>query len=171
MQTDEPQQFRLNTQVLILVAVALMALAAPLAMVIFSLRSMSGRGAEPTNSPPEAAAPLEKALEDIAGRTLAPAGLLDDQPRLEIRTDRPDEVLARVEALLKSYDASALPPERGEGTIRVVVMLPASRVADFFAASQAGDSGDRPEVPLTRTLVVDETRTLVEIVIQKKTDP
>lgn len=153
-------------------AVGLMALAAPVAMVVFSLRSFSGREAGSDLSTSEAAAPLEKALEDIADRNLAPAGLGDDQPRLEIRTDRPEEVLVRVEALLAAYGASALPPERTTDTIRLVGMIRADQVADFFAACRAEDPGrDSTAGSSPGTGGPNDTRTLVEIVIQKNQVP
>ena len=165
MQTQEHKQFRLGPQALAIAAVALMALAAPVAMVVFSLRSMTEKKVEPPVS--EAAAPLEKALEDIASKSLAPVSLGADQARVEIITDDPEGELIRIEGVLKVFKASALPAEADGQQARLLVTLAASQVPEFIAACE---KKDLPK-PGSTTTVIDQARTLVEIVIKKKNSP
>jgi len=163
VQTEEQKQFRLNPQVLVLVAVALLALGAPVAMVILSVQSMTKK------SPPATAAAdsesLRIALEDIAAKTLAPSALSDIQLRVEILADDPAKELARIEGLLKIFQAAALPPSLENGAIRLLVTVAQNRTPDFIKACKDPAAAPGEAQPVTNR---EETRALLEIMINKK---
>jgi len=163
VQTEEQKQFRLNPQVLVLVAVALLALGAPVAMVILSVQGMTKK------SPPATAAAdsesLRIALEDIAAKTLAPSALSDIQLRVEILADDPAKELARIEGLLKIFQAAALPPSLENGAIRLLVTVAQNRIPDFIKACKDPAAAPGEEQPVTNR---EETRALLEIMINKK---
>jgi hypothetical protein len=166
VQTEQRQQFRLTHQILAVVAVVFLALAVPVAMVIFSLQTMTAK--KIVDPEPAASAPLEKALEDISAKNLAPAALSEGQFRVEIPTGRPERDLTRIQNLLKSFNAAALPPAREGETIRLLVTVAESRVSDFVAACQ-GEAQPAESLPFAPPR--DQARVLVELVIQKRSAP
>lgn len=172
VQNKEPQQFRLNSQAVIIVAITLIALAIPLAMVMFYLQGVAGKrtdiGVE------EISKPLEAKLEILAEDALAPSALDVNQPHIRILTDEPEKMLERVKTVLESFDASVLPPAREGETTRLLASLPTSRVKVLQAALRRDRDGappDQPHPSETNRIVIDDTTTLVEIVIQTKRSP
>ena len=164
MQTEEQKQFRLSPQVLVVAAVVLLALSAPVAMVIISVSNLTKK-----SPPPPAAAdsgPLQNALEDIAAKTLAPSALNDGQLRVEILADDPVKELVRIEGLLKIFQAAALPPSMEKGNVRLLVSVAQNQSKDFISACQNPESSEGELQPMTNG---NEPRALVEVVINKKT--
>ncbi len=167
MQTEEPKQFRLNRQVFIIAVVALLALAPPMAFVILSLRTTFGpKPAPPSAAAAETSAPLQKALEDIADKSLAPPSLDEASGSVvNLETNDPERELARVEALAKNFDAVALPAAREGGQIRLRVSLAENQSANFVQACLEKKS---PPPVADNT---DPARVLVEVVIKKNIAP
>lgn len=150
-------------------AVVFIALAVPVAMVLFSVSAMTrGKSGSPPN--PEADAALEKGLADIAAQNLAPAALSEGQARVEIIADDAEAESARIQKLLNDYEAAALPAARKGNSISLLAAIPESRVAAFTKACRnEKETGEEPAIRIDQTR--DQARTLVEIVITEKSAP
>ncbi len=167
MQTEEPKQFRLNPQVLVVVAVVLLALALPIFFVILSLQTAFGTKPAASSPAAEAAlsAPLQKALEDIADKSLNPAGLgaWGDREVL-LGAQDPESELVRVESLVKAFGAVSLPAAREGGRLRLRVSLAENQSANFIKACEE-------KTTPTPTRSPDPARAMVEVVIEKQRLP
>jgi len=167
VQTEEPKQFRLNPQVLVVVAVVLLALALPISFVILSLQTAFGtkQAASSSAAETETSAPLQKALEDIADKSLNPAGLgaLGDR-EVVLSAEDPESELVRVESLVKTFSAVSLPAAREDGRLRLRVSIAEDLSSNFIKACEE-------KTAPTPTTSTDPARAMVEVVIEKKTLP
>lgn len=167
MQTEEPKQFRLNPQVLIVATVALLALALPIAFVIASLQTAFSpkRVAPSPAAEAETAAPLQKALEEIADKSLNPAVIEASSDReIVLLVEDPEGELARVEALAKALDAVSLPAARDDKQIRLRVSLGDDQSSTFIKACH-----EKTLPPQTKS--TGPARAMIEVVIRKKNLP
>ncbi len=159
MQTEEPKQFRLNKQVLVMLAAVLFALALPLAVVAFfvaeNVRAREQRAAAARTE--AASGALQSALEGIAAANLAPGPIGDEA--LEIRTANARAERRRVMELAASAGGEGVViSEDGGG--KIWARIPESRMAAFRAACL--DAANGKALP---TGPSDEPRALVEIVL------
>lgn len=148
-----------------MVAIAFLALTLPIAMVLVTARSLLIKKNPPASAEAVAAAsaPLQKSLEDMADKSLAPLTLSEDQSRIELSSADPAADLARVRDLASRFQASTLSPSESAGETRLLVTLAESRAGDFAKACR-----DPAFEPAISPAAPDQPRTLLEIVIRKK---
>ena len=123
--------FRLNPQVVQMLAVALVALAVPLAVVILGLRQISARPSAPAPEIPE----LRVSLEQVADQHLRPPGMMTGEAIVLQRpgAELPD-VRREIELAAAKAGGSVLVTEIPEGGVRLLVKVPASSAGDFDRA-------------------------------------
>jgi hypothetical protein len=131
----------------------LAALALPIASIILTLQVLTKRDGEPPTS--DGSVVLEDVLRGIADEKLSPDELKNGEARIELVVFDVSEERGRVEALLKSVGGIAIPTSESESEIRLLVRVPADRLAEFLAACLGEAS--RPSVG-----------DLFEIVIKKR---
>jgi len=112
-----------------------MALAIPMVCVVLAYKAYSTP--KRADLPPEALAPLQKALEDVASKELQPPPqLLPGTSVLEVSAVNTDAGLAIIQKAASSLEGAVLP---GADAGRVLVQLPAGR-AEAFARSLKGEN-------------------------------
>jgi len=162
VQTEEPKQFRLNKQVLIMLAAVLFALALPLAVVAFfvaeNVKAREQRAAEARAD--AASGALQTALEGIAAANLAPGPIGD--AALEIQTSNVRAERRRVIDLAAAAGGEGVVISEGDGG-KIWVRIPESRIPAFRAACL--DAANGKALP---TGPSDEPRALLEIVIRSE---
>ena len=159
MQTKGQQQFRINRQVGVTILICLIALALPLASIIFGLQSLTRKQATSSqSSESELSLPLRSMLEGIADEKLTPEDLQESEARLELIAPELPTERARIEQLLANYGGVAIPRLEDGAEIRLLVQVPEQSVEDFLAACGGGKE---------RGLVGDLSGGLFELVIKK----
>jgi hypothetical protein len=162
MQTKEDQQFRLNPQVLVMVAVALFALALPVAMGVYALQLYTREASPPPDSD-VGMEPLRQVLEDIAIEHFPAATLDPDRIPLEVTVTDPGNEQARIMELARTFEATALPSEGEGGSTKVLVSIARDRTEEFIQRCR----GSEEPVQLPE----DQVRFWVEIVIAEQKTP
>lgn len=140
MQTKGRQQFRINWQVIVIIAVCLVALALPLGGVILTLHSLTQSRA-PQESASGSSEALQSRLEGIVDERLAPEQLPSNEGRIELIADDLRGERARISELLASYGGSSISRFENEAEIRLLVQVPAEGLSDFLAACQGKEVG------------------------------
>lgn len=120
--------FRLNPQVVQMLAVVLVALAVPLTVVILGLRQVSLRPSGPAPEIPE----LRASLEQVADQHLRPSGMMAGEAIVLHRAsaELPD-VRRQIEVAAAKVGGSVIVSEIPEGGVRLLVKVPASSAGDF----------------------------------------
>lgn len=112
-----------------------MALAIPMVCVVLAYKAYSTPPR--ADLPPEALAPLQKALEDVASKELQPPPqLLPGTSTLEVSAVNTDAGLAIIQKAASTLEGTVLP---GADAGRVLVQLPAGS-AEAFARSLKGEN-------------------------------
>jgi hypothetical protein len=143
-----------------MIGICLLALALPLAGVIWFLSTLRFSA----DTPPVDVPQLTAALEEISAKTLAP-GTLESGEREAIRleTPNPTERVAGVIKLARSVGGTAFPVTEESGAQRLWVSVPEKRLPAFVEACRAGV--EELEYP---TAGENDARILLEIVVQQK---
>jgi hypothetical protein len=157
LQTEGQRQFRFTWQLGVTIAVCLIALALPIASVLVTVHSLTrGASQQRENSPePIASEALENVLKGIADEKLGPPKLETEVTTMELVAADMENERRRVEELLKSVGAVAIPTGESGSQIRLLARIPEDRLAEFVAAC----FGERTQAPVGD---------LVEIVIRKE---
>jgi|GEM_PF-1959259 len=159
MQTNEEKKFRLSPQVLIMVAVVLLALALPVALSVHALQLAAGKLLpEPTTEELETE-PLRQILEDLATEQLSNSLLDSDRMEIFLTAKDSGKEQARIEALARDYEATALPSTDSGGTAKVLVSIPQEKAGDFLRKLGAGGEVGR--------LPKEQSRIWIEIVVRQ----
>ena len=157
MQTEEHRQFRLTPQVVIVLAVTMLALTLPITGVVLAFRGViKPRHAEQQQ---QAFVPLQKALEEIAQKNLAPETLTTPSVYLQV-VDLEHET-KRIDGLIRAFSGVGFPSDPGENEIRLLVQLPTRQVQAFIEACKG--------MEVVKNSGNDSSRTIVEVVIRRKT--
>lgn len=141
--------FRLNPQVVHMLAVVLLAMAIPLVVLILGIRGFSSKPAAPTPEVPG----LRAALEQVASKTLPPAELGTGYQQVVLLPGHVVNPLERQKAIERcagELGGATLLTEQKDGRSRVLVQIPAAAAARFeevalpgFSSSSAPDpAGD-----------------------------
>jgi len=160
VQTDEPQIFRFNWQVGVILAITGVALIIPLIGVGFLVNALLHPKTVPMVVQPEA--PFRKSLEDIANQKLgASTSLGNDSNTLAISSKDPVAETARVEQLARQVGGFSLPPEQESVVTRVTVQIPRNQLDSFRQACW------NPQVSVS-SAKPDSSTELLQIVISKQ---
>lgn len=160
MQTEQKSQFRLNPQALVVVGIALIALALPVAGVLAFVWGGKQKHSAPTGPDPQ----LVRVLEEVSDKTLAPKPLeTGNREAIRINSPEPSERAAAAVRLAASVGGTAMPVTEAPNQVRVWVSLPEKRVPAFVEAFREGvkELEYPPEDP-------GGTRILVELIIERK---
>lgn len=148
-----------------MLAAVFMALAFPLAAIIsFALGNYKLRqqAANPESASADAGVPLQKSLEDIAGRTLAPQSLNDST--VEIVADNPAAKVIEITKLAEAFGGSAMAVST-EGAEKLWTQIPGDRVEIFKGACAKGLKEGMAPVP------GQAEKVMIEVVIKKPRTP
>jgi len=129
--------FRLNPQVVQMLAIVLIALAIPLAVLILGIK-----GAKPKAPSPEAPG-LRAALELAASKILPPPAGLGTGSRQFVLMPGQGNPVERQKAIERSageLGGTALLVGQADGGVRLIVQIPAAAAARFEAGALAGFS-------------------------------
>lgn len=125
--------FRLNPQVIQMLAVVLIALAVPLTVVILGLRQVSLRPSGPAPEIPE----LRASLEQVADQHLRPSGMMMAGAAIVLHRSSAElpGVRRQIEVAAAKVGGSVLVSEIPEGGVRLLVKVPASSAGDFESSA------------------------------------
>jgi hypothetical protein len=136
MVNQQRTSFRLNLQVVQMLAMALMALAVPLALLILGIQKFSAKPAAPS---PEAPG-LRAALELAASKSLPPPAEIDAGCRRFVPLPghgNPAEWQKRIEKSAAELGGTTIPSQQTEGGTRLLIQIPAPAAARFEAVALA----------------------------------
>lgn len=120
MQTEQSQpKFKFHPGVFIIVAIVLVALALPLALV-----GLAFRPSEPPPLDPPAPKELRSALENIAEKSLLNTSLSPSGYEVEIEVQDPSTVAQRLERFASNQGGVAFTSADPQNGLRVMVNLP-----------------------------------------------
>lgn len=115
-----------------MLAVVLVALAVPLAVVILGLRQVAPRPAGPAPEIPE----LRSSLEQVADQHLRAPDLVADAPIvLPGKSDKLAGIRTKIERAAESAGGSTLATELPQGGFRLLVKVPAANTKTFESAA------------------------------------
>jgi len=149
---------RITWQVCVIIGVCLIALALPIASVILTLQTFTSRGAQQSEeSDPSTSGLLENVLEGIADEKLAPEELENEEMKIELSALDVQMERERIERILKSVGGISIPTSESQSEIRLLVRVPADRLAEFLDAcvgeGARSPAGDLMEIVIRKTKV------------------
>lgn len=137
MQTEESPKFRLNIQVLAMLAVVMAALAVPVAGVVVSAqRALQGsrgaaQGAPSPEVPIEAAGGLQESLDHLAGQVLLPVETIIP---VSVKTKDVVHEKERLTKLIEGLGGEAIVTREAPDEAVMMAKIPAEQAAVFRSA-------------------------------------
>ena len=150
---------RITWQVCVIIGVCLIALALPIAGVVLTLQTLTKGDARQSERHPIQALPglLENVLEGIADEKLAPEELENEEMKIELSALDVQMERERIERILKSVGGISIPTSESQSEIRLLVRVPADRLAEFLDAcvgeGARSPAGDLMEIVIRKTKV------------------
>jgi len=160
MSEEKQPAFQMNSQVLIALAVVLLALALPITCMLLSIMPRPvAKVAPPSDA--HALDGLRASLEKSAENGLPEASLGNGKLAMSLPATDIAQEKARVELLAQSFGASVFATQSGDQQITLLAQVPAAKLQAFLEACQKGDySAELPPA--------GEASALVEIVINRR---
>lgn len=145
------------------IAVLMIALALPVAMVLGAFRWQKPA---PASAAPSVAEPLEKALATIVDKNLGGSEpLISSDREVAIFADKPEARARELEKTAAELGGTCLPAERQENAFRLVVSMPAGQLAAFNKALLGDGFAAGPKA------AEGEAGVLVTILVKPKSAP
>lgn len=149
---------RITWQVCVIIGVCLIALALPIAGVVLTLQTLTKGDARQSEEPdPSTSGLLENVLEGIADEKLAPEELENEEMKIELSALDVQMERERIERILKSVGGISIPTSESQSEIRLLVRVPADRLAEFLDAcvgeGARSPAGDLLEIVIRKTQV------------------
>jgi hypothetical protein len=134
VQKEQSTQFQFTPQLMFVLAMVGMALAIPMVCVVLAYKAYSTP--KRADLPPEALAPLQKSLEDVAAKELAlPPQLLSETSILEVSARSNEAGMASIQHAASELGGFVLPKTEPD---KVLVQISSER-SDAFAKSLKGE--------------------------------